>query len=100
MRKSFLAQVPSTLADSWRRCSLLLAQVVKKGGYLRHRGAYIAILRRRSPTKNLTCAKKGVYLRRERGGPAPGKGRNCSKKRICLRRGIALGTPARVVRTL
>ena len=34
-------------------------------------------MRRRSPTKNPTCAKNGVHLRQEPGMPAPEIGETC-----------------------
>jgi hypothetical protein len=40
-----------------------MAQVWKKGVNLRHQNAQKADLRRRSPGKNLTCAKTGRDLR-------------------------------------
>ena len=54
-------------------------------------------MRRRSPTKNPTCAKNGVYLRQEPGIPAPSafylrpQGLTCAKNWVYLHQDLPFG---------
>jgi hypothetical protein len=51
---------------------VLLERVWKKGVDPRQQNVCMAVLRRRSPAKNYTCAKDSVHLRQKLGIPAPG----------------------------
>lgn len=68
------------------RCWGMMAQVGKKGGDLRHWSAQETVLRRRSPTKNHTCAKSRAYLRQEWVPLVPRFVLHSSTHRSCPRR--------------